>query len=369
MQKLVYLSLMTLFLSLSSGCSSTTHYTGLAMETAYLQPRVISNFPDYVHFLKQKAAQAGVSTQVLNAHFPIEHIEKAVELDQKQAARKRHPNLPPPKANPNGLTRYLARVLTPAKVQRAVEQWQQHHILLSQTGQKYGVEPVYLLALWGMESSFGRYQGDFDVLSVLATLAFDGRRETLFTAEFVNALKMLDQGVISRTKMKGSWAGAMGQTQFMPSSYLNYAVDADNDGQKDIWQNHADAFASIANYLATVGWDSHLPWGVEVKFTKPMDLVFAGIADHQAKTLSQWQAMGLYLAYPNQQEKQKFQQLSHSPLWLVRPDKEVGRAFLVSNNYRTLLHWNRSNSFAISIGKFADRISQRLEPLQNISRN
>jgi len=147
---------------------------------------------------------------------------------------------------------------------------------LQKASQKYGVQQEFILALWGMESSFGYYQGNYDVLSVLATLAFDGRREKLFSQEFINAMKMLDQGYLNRTQMLGSWAGAMGQTQFMPTSYLNYAVDGDNDGRKDIWQNEHDVFASIANYLHTVGWDNRLPWGVEVQLTQPVNLALSG---------------------------------------------------------------------------------------------
>lgn len=148
----------------------------------------------------------------------------------------------------------------------------------------------------------------------------------------------------------------MGQTQFMPTSYLTYAADGNNDGKKDIWENEADAFASIANYLSTVGWDNQLPWGVEVNLSAPIDLSFSGIEHNKAKTLENWQTLGVYLAYPNQQEVAKMARLNGKKLWLIRPDKEAGRAFLVSNNFRTLMDWNRSNNFGISIGKFADRI-------------
>lgn len=344
-----------------SGCGNNKHYDGIAIDTPYSHARDFHQFNDYVVFLKRKAAGAGVSEGTLQREMNIRYLPRAVELDQQQAAKKRDPNLPPPAPNPNGVTLYLNKVLTQAKVNQAVERWAQFQPQLEKASQQYGVQKAYLLALWGMESSFGRYQGNFDVLSALATLAFDGRREKLFTQEFVNAMKMLDGEMIARTEMKGSWAGAMGQTQFMPTSYLKYAADGNRDGKKDIWRSEADAFASIANYLATVGWDKNLPWGVEVKLAQPIDLAFSGIDAHQAKSLPEWQALGLHLAYPNGQEVEKLAQLSHAKLWLVRPDKEAGRAFLVSNNFRTLLDWNRSNNFAISIGKFADRILQQVE--------
>ncbi|MGX3022045.1 lytic murein transglycosylase [Ursidibacter sp. B-7004-1] len=337
-------------------CSNKKHYDELVLDETYTKPRTLANFNDYIAFLKKKAAGAGVSDKTLNNQMGINYITRAVELDQQQAAKKRDPNLPPPPPNPNGVTNYLNKVLTQAKVNIAVDRWWKYQPQLEKASQKYGVQKEYLMALWGMESSFGRYQGNFDVLSVLATLAFDGRREKLFTQEFVNAMKMLDSNTISRNEMKGSWAGAMGQTQFMPTSYLKYAADGNNDGKKDIWKNEYDAFASIASYLSTVGWDKKLPWGVEVKLAKPIDMVFSGIELHKAKSLVEWQTLGIHLAYPNGQEVEKLAKLNNAKLWLVRPNREVGRAFLVSNNFRTILDWNKSNNFAISIGKFADRI-------------
>lgn len=357
MKKYLTLSVVCLLLA-----SCTSHnYPKTALDAKYPKTRTLNNFNDYVTFLKQKAANEGVSDNVLNSQFNINYIERAVELDHEQANRRRDPNLPPLPPNPNGVTNYLNKTLTQAKVDAATERWWQYQPQLTKASQKYGVQKEYIMALWGMESSFGRYQGNFDVLSVLATLAFDGRREKLFTQEFVNAMKMLENGTLKRAEMKGSWAGAMGQTQFMPTSYLKYAADGDSDGKKDIWKNQYDAFASIANYLSTVGWDNKLPWGVEVKLSQPIDLSFSGIEANKAKTLAEWQAWGVYLAYPNAQETTKMNALRSTKLWLVRPDKEAGRAFLVSNNYRTILDWNRSNNFAVSIGKFADRILQSVE--------
>lgn len=347
----------TVFTLVIAGCSShSEQYTSLPLDAKYTKSRSVSHFNDYVNFLKQKAAGAGVSAKTLNAQKFIQYNARAVQLDQAQAARKRDPNTPPPPPNPNGVTNYLNKVLTQKKVDMATERWYEYNTQLTKASQKFGVQKEYIMALWGMESSFGNYQGDFDVLSVLATLAFDGRREKLFTQEFVNAMKMLDDGTISRYELLGSWAGAMGQTQFMPTAYLSYAADGDGDGKKDIWNNEYDAFASIASYLSTVGWDKNLPWGVEVKLSSPIDLSFAGIEANKGKSLGEWQAWGIYLAYPNGQETAKLAQMNNAKLWLVRPDKEAGRAFLVTNNFRTLMDWNKSNNFGISIGKFADRI-------------
>lgn len=328
---------------------------------AYDKPRTWQNFDDYVRFLKSKAAGQGVSAAVLNEQNNIRYIQKAVDLDWQQAgrAKRRDPSLPPV-VNPNGVTNYVNRVLTSNKVDIAEERYWEQLPQLEAASRRFGVQKEYLLALWGMESSFGYYQGNYDVLSVLATLAFDGRREALFSREFVAAMKMLERDHIRRDKMLGSWAGAMGQTQFMPSSYLSYAADGDNDGEKDIWRNHYDVFASIANYLHTVGWNDKLPWGVEVSLTQYVDLSLSGTEKGKARSLRDWQALGVILKSPSAQEQEKLAALAPAQLWLVRPDQDVGRAFLVSNNFRTILDWNKSNYFAVSIGMFADRIKQRI---------
>ncbi|EHK89636.1 lytic transglycosylase [Aggregatibacter actinomycetemcomitans RhAA1] len=356
-----------------AGCSSNSNTPAQPSEptnsvmvvnptAVYSKPRTLDNFNDYVNFLKAKAAVEGVSADVLNAQNNINYIQKSVDLDDQQAGRirKRDPNVPPI-INPNGMTNYLNRVLTKNKVDTAEARYWEQLLQLENASKKFGVPKNYLLALWGMESSFGYYQGNYDVLSTLATLAFDGRREALFSKEFIAAMKMLQRDHIQRHKMLGSWAGAMGQTQFMPSSYLNYAADGNNDGEKNIWTDHYDVFASIANYLHTVGWNENLPWGVEVSLTQPLDMALAGTEDNKKRTLRDWQNMGVILKYQTPQTQQKLTALSGTQdLWLVRPDRELGRAFLVSNNYRTLLHWNKSNYFAVSIGMFADRIEQRV---------
>ncbi|MGR6981440.1 lytic murein transglycosylase [Testudinibacter sp. P27/CKL/0425] len=338
-------------------CSSSSNYNG----QPYGKARTPNNFQDYVRYLEQRAVSEGVSSRTIAQKGQnVNYIAKAVELDNSQAERAQRNRNQPAAPNPNGVTNYLNRVLTEQKVNIAAKRYWEQAPALNQSSRKYGVPNHYIMALWGMESSFGYYQGNYDVLSVLATLAFDGRRETLFSQEYINALKILQQNVISRERMKGSWAGAMGQSQFMPTSFLRYAVDADGDGNKDIWKNQYDVFGSIANYLSTVGWNKNLPWGIEVVLDEPMSLDLSGVENSKKRALSTWQAMGVRLKSYNTAELQRWQQLSGADLWLVRPNKKVGRAFLVTNNYRTLLNWNNSNYFALSIGMFADRISQRV---------
>ncbi len=319
------------------GCSSSPDIKPVVNSTSYTKQRTPENFNDYVQFLKGKAAAEGVSLSVLNAQNNILYMQKAVDLDREQAGK-----------------------ITQNKVNVASERYWEVQAPLQKASQKYGVQQEYLLALWGMESSFGHYQGKYDVLSAVATLAFEGRREKLFTKEFISAMKMLEKDHIQRERMLGSWAGAMGQTQFMPSTFLRYAADGNNDGVKDIWKNQFDTFASIANYLHTVGWDNSLPWGVEVMLTQPIDLSYSGTESNKARSLKDWQAMGIILKSANPQEQAKLSTLENAQLWLVRPDREAGRAFLVSNNFRTILDWNKSNYFVLSIGMFAEQIKDNL---------
>ena len=337
------------------GCSNSTNK--MSPEFNYSQPRSVANFDQYVDYLRQQAVKQGGDANVAYSQQNIRFVERSIELDQQQAGRKRtaKPSLP----NSNGVTNYLNRVLTMNKIALAVRYYNEQNQEIMTASRRFGVQPQYLVALWGMESSFGRYQGNFDVLSVLATLAFEGRRESLFALEFIKALEIIDRGHIEREKMKGSWAGAMGQTQFMPSSYLSYAKDGDGDGIADIWTNYYDAFASIANYLATAGWNDKLPWGVEVQLSTWIDPSLSGTEKYKAKSVSDWLKRGVVVPQDSFSQ-QALAQLQSAPVWLVLPNGLAGRAFLVSQNFKTIMDWNKSYYFAISIGKFADAIAQRV---------
>ncbi|MFC0308207.1 lytic transglycosylase domain-containing protein [Gallibacterium trehalosifermentans] len=339
------------------GCSSSpSHDPNQNTTFHYSQARTPANFDHYVDYLRQQAVAQGVDPTVVYSQQNIQFIERSIVLDQQQAGRKRGSR--PTAPNPNGVKNYLNRVLTPTKVSLALRYFTEQRTAIERASKRFGVQPQYLVALWGMESSFGRYQGNFDVLSVLATLAFEGRRESLFANEFIKALSILERGNIARERMKGSWAGAMGQTQFMPSSYLRYAQDGNNDGRADIWQNYDDVFSSIANYLSTVGWNRQLPWGIEVKLSGGIASNITGIGSNKAKTIRDWQQMGV--VFPQDRFSQRaIKQLQQTKVWLILPNGPAGRAFLVSQNFKTIMDWNKSYYFAISIGKFADQIAQR----------
>lgn len=262
------------------------------------------------------------------------------------------------------LDTYLPKRVNKQRIDMAVKMYQTHQTELKQVEQKYGVPARFVVALWGLESAFGRITGNYSVPSALATLAYEGRREAFFKEEFFLALDILAQGHISLKEMKGSWAGAMGHTQFMPSSFMKYAQDGDGDGHKDIWTNRSDAFASIANYLKTEGWQQGVTWGRQVKLPPNFDfslVIPKGSKDRaqwlqwwakSERPLSEWRKLGLTnidgTALPGRDLKAA----------LVMPDDKEGRAYLAYHNYQTLMHWNRSYYFVSSVGYLADEISR-----------
>ncbi|AVF34232.1 lytic murein transglycosylase [Rahnella sikkimica] len=303
------------------------------------QGRDPAEFPAYVEKLKAQALAQGISQQTIDSTFANLHfVDRVINSDRNQLEKK------------ITLDDYLTRVLPEWKIKQGQTQYQNNLPALQRASDRYGVQPQYIVALWAMESSFGKIQGKEDVFSALATLAFEGRREAFFTKEFMAALKIVDSGHATADMMKGSWAGAMGQSQFMPSSYLNYGADGNGDGKIDIWKNTDDVFASTANYLSKEGWKRDQGWGQEVKLPAGFDGSLAGLKNNQMHPASYWQQMGVT-------------QVDGGPLastatraWIITPDDTQGRAFLVYDNFRTIMHWNRSTYFALSIGMMADGI-------------
>ncbi|CFQ50696.1 membrane-bound lytic murein transglycosylase B [Yersinia frederiksenii] len=305
------------------------------------QGRDPAGFPVYVEQLKAQARANGISEATLNVAFAnIHFVDRVIQADRNQLEKK------------VTLDDYLAKVLTANRIKQGKENYQRYKPQLSQVTARYGVPERYIVALWGMESSFGKIQGKEDVISALSTLAFEGRREAFFTKELMAALQIIQQGKVEDPQLKGSWAGAMGQSQFMPSSFLTYGADGDGDGKIDIWNNIDDVFASTANYLSTEGWKPGIGWGQEAQLPEGFNVALAGLKDNQAKTVAQWQQLGVTLIPGGKVVN------SDLRAWVIIPDDVQGRAFLVYDNFRTLMHWNRSYYFAISIGMMAESISQ-----------
>jgi len=309
------------------------------------------DFSAYTAALKAEAEGKGYDTALLDAVFSsLEFHERIVSADRSQ------PEVV------ETLSTYLPKRVSETRIRMARERYQQYLPQLEEIGQRYGVQPRFIIALWGLESSFGRFMGNYSIPSALATLAYEGRRETFFKQEFFHALDILAQGHISLEDMKGSWAGAMGQSQFMPSSFLAYAQDGDGDGKKDIWTNELDVFASIANYLKKQGWDNSGTWGREVLLPAGFDAGHAIQRGSLARNewLQRWNASERSLADWHKLGVQRLNGESlpqrDLPAALVLPDGPNGRAFLAYSNYKSLMHWNRSYYFVTSVGYLADLI-------------
>ena len=222
------------------------------------------SFEQYIAQIKQEAVSKGYSEQFIdNAFANVTFHQRAVKADRNQPERV------------ETLDTYLPKRVPDWKVQRARKLFKENQELLVKVGDEYGVQPRFIVALWGLETNFGRIMGNYNVVSALSTLAYEGRREAFFKKQLFAALQILDEGHIKVENMKGSWAGAMGQNQFMPTSFLAYAVDGDGDGKKDIWGNKADVFASMANYLKTEGWNDDLTWGRQVQLPEGFDISHA----------------------------------------------------------------------------------------------
>lgn len=351
----ICLTVITFMLSISSATSSSAQTqppviapvagktdAKPAPPTLAQEGRDPAEFPAYLETLKAQARAQGISENTINSAFANAHfVDRVIKSDQNQLEKKIM------------LDDYLARVITPEKIQLAREQYKQHQSELHEISDRTGVQSQYIVALWAMESHFGEIQGKEDIVSALATLAFEGRREAFFTKELMSSLKILEQGHITADELKGSWAGAMGQNQFMPSSYLRYGADGDGDGKIDIWTNTSDVFASTANYLKTEGWRAGGDWGTAVILPVDFDSTLAGTKTGQGKTVSQWEKLGVKF------EEGAKQPASSQKAWVITPDDNLGRSFLVYNNFRTIMHWNRSYYFAISIATMADAIAQQ----------
>jgi membrane-bound lytic murein transglycosylase B len=287
-----------------------TFCTALVAVTAFVPSAGAQDaaFQTYLRGVRAEAQGKGVSSATLDrALSGIEQQPRVLELFSKQPEFKL------------SFQQYLDIVVTEQRVRRGRELRREHRALIERFAALNGVPPSLIVALWGVESNFGERLGDFPVVASLATLAFNGKRAQFFRGELIAALRILDQGHIDPAAMKGSWAGAMGQCQFIPSSFLAYGADGDGDGRKDIWGNRADVFASIGNYMRRVGWRSGETWGREVG--------------------------GQAAAEPGGR--------------LVRPAGPGGPTYATTRNFAAILRWNQSDFFALAVGLLSDRIAAR----------
>jgi len=312
---------------------------GVVLSTSVLAAN--AEFDQYINGLKQEAREIGISEHTIEEAFKkVSYKKKAVKADRNQPEKKLT------------LDEYIPRAVPDWKVKQAKSLYQKHYSDLKRIGEQYGVQPRFIVALWGVESNFGRLTGGYNVIDALSTLAFEGRREAFFRKETMAALTILDEGHITVNNMKGSWAGAMGQCQFMPSSFIHFAQDGNGDGVKDIWKNTEDVFASAANYLKESGWDDDYTWGRQVTVPKGISLNLTGRGKDKAKTLQQWNDLGIRRLNGN-----NLPVLDEDiNAWLIMPDDENGRAYLIYNNYQVLMKWNRSYYFGLAVSHLADKL-------------
>ncbi len=298
-----------------------------------------ASFQAWLAAFRKEAEVKGISPATLDrALARTEFLPRVIELDRQQ-----------PEFTLT-LEDYLRRVVPERRVRLGRKKLAEQRPRLERIARRYGVPPRFLVALWGIETDFGRLTGGFNALSALATLAYEGRRAQYFRRELLNALRIIDAGHIEPAAMTGSWAGAMGQTQFMPSTFLHYAVDGNGDGRIDLWNDLDDVFASAAHYLSSIGWNGRYTWGREVRLPEGYDAAWIG----QRKPLAQWRELGLRRA-----DGGALPVVAGLEAELVSPDGPGGRSYLTYDNYRVLLKWNRSDKFAIAVGTLADRIVGR----------
>lgn len=295
-------------------------------------------FDAFLLEVRAEALGRGIRPQTLDAALTgIQPLARVIELDRAQPEFT--------------LTfeQYLNGRVTEARVARGKQLLDENRELLARVEAKYGVQPRFIVALWGLESDFGRVTGGFSVIQALATLAYDDRRSAYFRRELLSALTIIDQGHITAASMRGSWAGAMGQAQFMPSTFLNAAADFDGDGKRDIWTNKADVFASAAQLLARNGWQGDQTWGRPVKLPDNFDVTLAGL--NTQKAIGEWQDLGVRRPDGADLPTRQLQ----SSIVLPQAGSKTP-AYLVYGNYRSLLRWNNAALFAVAVGTLADRI-------------
>ena len=285
-----------------------------------------------------EGVDAAIVTTVLKDTL---HLKKVIKLDRSQPEFT------------NTFANYYLRRVTTKRVEQGRTLYEKHRELLNRLQREYGVPAHYLLSFWGLETNYGSYFGSIRTTDALATLACDPRRTSFFSDEFIAAIKIVAAGDVELERMRGSWAGAIGHVQFLPSVFLKFAVDGDGDGRRDLWGSIPDALASAANFLRGIDWQRDLRWGREVRLPQNFDYGLAG--RDQKRSLTEWVGLGITDAYGG-----ALPGLDIKAAVLV-PAGHRGPVFLVYDNFEVIMRWNRSEYYAISVGRLADRIAGSVE--------
>lgn len=306
-----------------------------ALLLAGAQGAARADFPSFVAGLWPEAQSAGISRRTFDAAFRgMTPDNSVIALTRKQSEFVRP------------IWSYIDSAVSASRIEQGVSLARRHADVLARVERQFGVDSAIVLAIWGVETSFGGFTGGKDVLRSLATLAYVRYRDDFFRKELIAALRILERGDASRDEMKGSWAGAMGQTQFMPTSYEKYAVDFSGDGHKDIWESTSDAFASTANYLRQYGWQAGMDWGYEVRLPEGIDLARLG----GMLPFARWTEAGV-----TRIDGRGLPARGEGEIFL--PGGYRGPAFLVTPNYKVIKRYNSSDAYAMGVAHLADRIS------------
>jgi lytic murein transglycosylase len=312
-------------------------------------------FEAYLPRLRAEAERAGIRRETIERIFPtLVFSARTIQLDRSQPGGT--PGTAAPSFTP--FAPFRARHLSQALIDRGRARYAANRRQLGEISRRYGVPGSVLVAIWGKETGYGAIMGNFDLLNSLASLAYEGRRRQLFTAEFIATLRLVERG-FSRGELQGSWAGAAGHPQFLPSVYVRLAVDGDGDGRADIWRSHVDALASIANYFRSSGWRPGLTWGTAVSVPAGFDR--AAVANRlraprcpavfarHSRWLSggEWRRLGIANSLPE-----------NAMASLLEPDGPGRTAYLLTNNYRVILDYNCSNFYALTVGLLSDSIAR-----------
>jgi membrane-bound lytic murein transglycosylase B len=297
-----------------------------------------ARFAEWISTLRTDAAARGISDETLDASLSdIETLDDVIEKDRNQ-----------PEFTMTFET-YRRRVVTQSRIATGRKMMAENRELLAEVHKRYGVQPRFVVALWGIESNYGKNTGNYSIVQALVTLAYDGRRSKFFRGELLDALEILEDGHIEAASMLGSWAGAMGQPQFMPSSFRSFAVDQDGDSKRNIWTSTPDVLGSAANYLSSNGWKDDYIWGREVRLPEGFDR--ARVGRKVLQPLSELQSAGVRRVDGSDLPTTDIEAS------IIEPDGPGGAAFVVYKNYHVLLSWNRSDFFATAVGLISDSLA------------
>ena len=304
------------------------------------------SFNDWLQGFRAEAQAAGIRAEIIDDAFSTVKLnERVFELNDNQPEFSRN------------IWDYLDSAVSETRVQNGLTKQAENRTLLTTIEQTYNVDASIVVAIWGLESSYGAIMGSHDALGALATLAWQGRRTGYGRSQLIGALQIIQNGYAKRDQLLGSWAGAMGHTQFIPTTYLSYAVDHDGDGRRDIWSNLGDVFASTANYLSVSKYRSGVSWGAEILLPEGFDY---SLTDGTKRAVAEWAAAGVDTAYgsligtfdPNLRGR------------IIVPAGAKGPAFIVFENFEAILKYNRSTAYALAVGMLSDKVAGRSTPLK-----